>query len=71
MFVTVCSHVSFATVGDKLTELDVKLVKSLLYSAFSFVGTLVIFLYLYHFFFSEKKCKDTVFFVACVDLHKL
>lgn len=31
MFVMVCSHVSFATVGVELTGLDLKLVKSLLY----------------------------------------
>lgn len=31
MFFVVCNHVSFAPGGDKVTELDVKLVKSLIF----------------------------------------
>lgn len=69
-FFMVCSHVSFAAVGDKLTELDVKLVKSLLYSAFSLVGTPVIFSIFTTIFFPKRNVRTQYFFVAHVDLRK-
>lgn len=45
--------------------------KIILYSALSFIDTLVIFSIFITIFFSLKKCKDTVFFVAHVDLRTI